>query len=153
MFKLITDLISLNNLMINKIRSVTAFDEAIALHKAKEYRKAFPLMIEASNLGEVKAMSILGSMYLLGQGTKENGAEAVLWLQRSIDGGYEESESVLGMALATGKAGVPIDTNRAKELLSRAAAKGDTQSARMLEMMERGEGMFRKSAKYRHKAQ
>ena len=69
-------------------------------------------MIEAAELGNVQAMSILGSMYLLGQGVKEDGALAVMWLQKAIDGGYESAISVLGMAYATGKAGCLLYTSR-----------------------------------------
>ncbi len=120
-----------------------AYDEAMAFYSAKEFKKAFPLMIEASEHGNAEAMSILGTMYLLGEGVKEDGREAVVWLQRSIDGGYEGAVSVLGMALATGKAGIKIDLPKARELLTQCAENGDEQSARMLSMMDRGDGMFK----------
>lgn len=51
--------------------------------------------------------------------------------------------SVLGMAYATGKAGIKIDLDKGREILIYAAEKGDKQSARMLEMIVRGDGMFR----------
>ena len=91
-----------------------------------------------------QAMSLLGTMYLFGQGMKEDGKQAELWLKKSIDGGYEGSISVLGMAYATGIAGIQIDMTKAREMLTFAADRGDEQSARMLGMMDRGEGMFRK---------
>lgn len=47
------------------------------------------------------------------------------------------------MAYATGKAGVRIDIAKATEMLTYAAEQGDEQSARMLSMIEKGEGMFR----------
>lgn len=143
MFKLISNLLSLNVALGNKLRSVTAFDEAMAYHGQNDFKQALPLMIEASELGNPEAMSLLGTMYLFGQGTKEDGRLAEQWLQRSIDGGYEGSVSVLGMAYATGAAGIRIDIPKAREMLTFAAGKGDEQSARMLGMMDRGEGVFR----------
>ena len=128
-----------------------AYDEAQVFYRAQEYKQALPLMVEASELGNPQAMSILGTMYLMGHGVKEDGQQAVTWLQKSIDAGFDGAISVLGMAYATGKAGVPIDISKARVMLTICAEKGDEQSARMLSMMDRGEGMFKnlKNAKCR----
>lgn len=99
-------------------------------------------MIEAAKLGKPEAMTLLGSMYLLGQGVNEDGQAAIYWLQKAIDSGYDGAISILGMAYATGKAGVKVDLHKAREMLAVAAVKGDDKSTRMLEMMEKGEGMF-----------
>lgn len=143
MIKLIGNLLSLNVALGNKLRSMKAFEEGLAFNDAGEYRKAFPLMLEASELGHEKAMCLLGSMYLMGQGIAENGCEALRWLEKSRELGYEESISVLGMAYATGKAGIKIDLAKGREMLAHAAERGEAQSARMLGMIDRGEGMFR----------
>jgi len=143
MFKLISNLLSLNVALGNKLRSNTAFDEGLAFNDAGEFKKAFPLMLEAAELGHEKAMCLLGTMYLMGQGIAVNGNEALSWLEQSRALGYEEAISVLGMAYATGKAGIKIDLEKGRELLAHAAAQGDKQSARMLDMIDRGEGMFR----------
>lgn len=143
MIQFIKNLINLNAFLASKTRALMAYDEAMAFYSAKEFKKAFPLMIEASEHGNAEAMSILGTMYLLGEGVKEDGREAVTWLQRSIDGGYEGAVSVLGMALATGKAGIKIDLPKARVLLTQCAENGDEQSARMLSMMDKGDGMFK----------
>src|SRR5258705_11859004 len=76
MLKFIQQLIDLNSALVAKARSTTIYDEALALHEAKEYAKAFPLMQEAAGLGSLPAMSLLGSMYLLGRGTREDGVKA-----------------------------------------------------------------------------
>lgn len=62
--------------MLNKIKASQIYDEALSLYSDKDYKKAFPMMTEASNLGHPQAMSLLGTMYLLGLGVKENGKEA-----------------------------------------------------------------------------
>jgi TPR repeat protein len=143
MLKFLQTLLSLNGALLAKARSTTIYDEALALHSAKEYKKALPLMKEAAELGSLESMSILGSMYLLGQGVAENGAEAERWLKQAVDGGFEGAVSVLGMAYATGQAGIKINIPLARQMLTQAAEKGDRQSARMLEMMDKGAGMFR----------
>lgn len=144
MWQFIQRLISFNDQMINKVKATQVYDEALSLYSAKEYKKALPLMTEASNLGHPQAMSLLGTMYLMGFGVKENGKEAETWLLKSVEAGFSEAASVLGMAYATGKAGVKIDIDKATRLLTDAAAKGDQQSAKMLEMIRNGEGMFAK---------
>ena len=143
MIKLISNLLSLNVVLANKVRSIKAFEEGLAFNDAGEFKQAFPLMLEASELGHEKAMCLLGTMYLMGQGIAENGREALRWLEESRELGYEESISVLGMAYATGKAGIKIDLEKGRELLAYAAERGDEQSARMIGMIDRGEGMFR----------
>lgn len=147
MLKLIKTLIGYNALMAQKIRAEQAYDEGLSLNNAEEFKNALPLLLESSELGHEKAMCVLGSMYLLGQGTPENGREAIRWLEKSKELGYEESISLLGMAYATGKAGVKIDIEKAREYLAYAADQGDEKSARMLGMIERGEGMFRQFKK------
>ncbi|PKO48738.1 MAG: hypothetical protein CVU31_03975 [Betaproteobacteria bacterium HGW-Betaproteobacteria-4] len=149
MLNLIKSLVGLNAAMSKKIRSVQACEEGLAFSNANEFKKAFPLLLEASELGNEKAMSVLGSMYLLGQGTPENGVEAVRWLENSIKMGFDDAISVLGMAYVTGKAGVKIDIEKGREMLIHAAESGDEQSARMLGMMDRREGMFRHLKKKR----
>jgi uncharacterized protein len=144
MLKFIQQLMEFNGALLTKARSTTIYDEALALYEAKEYSKALPLMREAAELGNLPAKSVLGSMYLLGRGVRENGVEAERLLQEAVEGGFEGAISVLGMAYATGSAGLRTDIPLARRMLTHAAEKGDHQSKRMLEMMDRGEGMFRK---------
>lgn len=144
MFKFIQYLINLNGAIVGKIRAMQAYDEGLALHGADEYAKAFPLIKEAAELGHDAAMTVYGSMLLLGQGVKEDGEHAEIWLKRAVDAGYEDAISVLGMAYATGKAGCRRDVELGRKLLSRSAEAGDEQSRRMLEMMDKGEGIFKR---------
>lgn len=99
-------------------------------------------MREAAELGNTNAMSLYGSMFLLGQGVPENGKEAEIWLKRAVQNGDKNAVSLLGMAYATGKAGFIRDLKQGRELLSQAADAGDVQSARMLEMMDKKQGIF-----------
>jgi TPR repeat protein len=115
----------------------------LAYIDAEEHRKAAPLLKEAAKLGNPDAMAVYGSALLLGAGVVENGLEAVKWLQMAIDLKQIGAASVLGMAYATGKAGVKPNYKLARELLTQAAAKGDQQSTEMLGMMNKRKGMFK----------
>lgn len=85
----------------------------------------------------------------IGNGVKEDGRLAVTWLQKAVDGGFEDAVSLLGMAYATGKAGVKVDLVKGRDMLRFAADRGDEQSAKMLTMMDKGEGIFRQQKKGR----
>jgi TPR repeat protein len=143
MLNLIKSLIGINAAIANKIRAVQAYDEGLALRDAGKLKEGYVLIRESAELGHEGAMAILGSIYLLGEGAKENGAEALRWLEKSIELGCEDAISLLGMALVTGKAGIKTDIERGRKMLEHAAEKGDTQSARMLEAMDKRVGMFR----------
>lgn len=142
MLKFIQNLINLNGALARKIRAMQAYDEGLALHGAEEYAKALPLIKEAAELGHDSAMTLYGTMLLLGQGVKEDGEQAEIWLKQAVDAGHEGAISVLGMAYATGKAGCRRDVELGRKLLMRSAEGGDKQSRRMLEMMDKGEGIF-----------
>ena len=143
MKEFISNLLNLNVFLMNKIRAIQAYDEALAYGKAKEHRKAAPLLKEAAELGNADAMAVYGSALLLGTGVPENGAEAVKWLQLAIERKQIGAASVLGMAYATGKAGVRPNHKLARELLTQAADEGDQQSANMLDMMDKKKGIFK----------
>lgn len=143
MLNFIKNLVGLNSLLAKKINAQQAYNEGVALREAGDFVGGYPLILQSAELGDENAMAILGSIYLLGEGAKENGTEAVRWLEKSVELGCEDSISLLGMALVTGKAGVKRDLERGRKLLEHAAENGDEQSERMLEAMNKGVGIFR----------
>jgi TPR repeat protein len=92
----------------------------------------------------IQLRCVLGSMYLLGQGVNEDGEHAVEWLSKSLNNGYVEAGSVLGMAYVTGKAGLKIQREKGTELLKTASNAGDAQAKEMLKLMSKGVGIFAK---------
>lgn len=118
-----------------QVRAVQAYDQGIALHSARAYRKALPLIREAAEAHHLDAMAILGAMLLLGQGCREDGKEAVQWLAQAAESDHLGAVGLLGMAYVTGKAGAPIDMLRGRALLESAAERGDEQSRKMLLMI------------------
>ena len=87
--------------------------------------------------------AVYGSILLLGQGVAENGTEAQRWLEQAVGADKMDAKSLLGMALATGKAGIKRDIRRAIELLTECAANEDAKAVQMLEMIRTGKGMFK----------
>lgn len=140
-------LMTLNVSLAGRAKGITLYNDAMALCEDKRYRDALPLLRQAAELGNADAMAQLGAMHMLGQGAPENNREAVPWLEMAIRAGHKTAVGTLGMLLATGKGGIPRDMGRAVSLMKQAAAEGDSQSARMLEMIEKGEGMFAASKK------
>ena len=147
MLDFLKTLMTLNVPLAGRAKGVTLYNDAMALCEDKRYRDALPLLRQAAELGNADAMAQLSAMHMLGQGTQENNREAVPWLEMAIRAGHKSAVGTLGMLLATGKGGVPRDMGRAVSLMKQAAAEGDSQSARMLEMIEKGEGMFAASKK------
>jgi TPR repeat protein len=143
MGEFISHLLNLNIILMNKMRATQVYDEALAYGNAREHRKAAPLLKKAAELGNADAMAVYGSALLLGKGVPENGAEAVKWLQLAIERNQIGAVSVLGMAYATGKAGVKPNRKLARELLARAVVEGDLQAAEMLNMMDKKKGIFK----------
>ena len=94
MLNFIKQLIGLNGVLLGKIVPCRPSTKALALRDDHKFKDAIPLLQESAELGNERAMSILGAAYLMGEGTPENGREAVRWLEKSIELGYEPSISV-----------------------------------------------------------
>lgn len=142
--KIISKLWAYADSLKNRTEATRLYDEALSHYKSQKFRNAFLPMKEAALLGEKNAMALLGSMILLGQGTYENGEEALKWLHKAVDAGQSDALGVLGMAYATGKGKVKRNKKLALEYLSKSAQLGDQKSIQMLEMMQKKEGMFRR---------
>jgi TPR repeat protein len=139
----LSGLLNLNMFLWNNIRATQAYDEALAYIDAEEYRKAAPLLKESAELGNVDAMAVYGGYLLLGQGVQENGLEAVRWLELAVEKNQVRAIATLGMAYASGNAGVKPNHKRARELLNRAVAEGDHYAVEMLDAMDKKKGIFK----------
>ncbi len=92
----------------------------------KNYHKAFKLYLKAAQNGNVDAMFIVGGMYMQGQGTSINKAEAFKWLYKAAINGRssKESERILAQSFITGE-NVPQNYEEALHWYERAANGGD----------------------------
>lgn len=92
----------------------------------KNYHKALRLYVKAAQNGNVDAMFIAGGMYMKGQGTSINTAEAFKWLYKAAINGRssKESERILGQSFITGE-NVPQNYKEALHWYEKAATGGD----------------------------
>ena len=79
----------------------------------------------AAEKGNELAQFSLGRMYKDGCGVPQNDAQAVEWWRRAADNQYSPALWELGRFMEEGRGGLAQDLNKAKELYSCAAARGN----------------------------
>ncbi len=80
--------------------------------------------LPAARAGDARAQYIVGMSYLFGDGTRQDIAEAVRWLEPSAARGTAQAMVALAQLYDVGQ-GVPQDAARATQLRQRAANSGD----------------------------
>jgi TPR repeat protein len=86
--------------------------------------EAFRLLQSEAEAGSPDAQFELGRMYLSGVGVPQNEVQGILWLRRSADAGFAAAQTVLGVGLIAGTAGLTKDPTEGRRLLERAAEHG-----------------------------
>lgn len=79
----------------------------------------------------VEAALLLARIYLTGQGTRRDPAQAYKWWSKALDYGFEPAGTLLGQAHLSG-IGTPPDARRALALLQSAGEAGDVNALYML---------------------
>lgn len=117
----------------------TTMRDAMTAYRAGDYDKAFPLYKAAySKLGVPEAADMEGQMYLLGQGTPRDTAQAIIWLKKATESfhvsfdeqrfnpdnpdvmnGYTEAAMTLAKIYAVGW-DVPADAKQARHWFNKA---------------------------------
>lgn len=95
----------------------------------KNFNQAFRLYLKAAEQGDADAMFIVGGMYMKGQGTSVNRAEAFKWLYDAAENGRssKESQKILAEFFLTGQ-GVPRNYAKALQWYELAAEGGDLEA-------------------------
>ncbi|HID69515.1 MAG TPA: sel1 repeat family protein [Desulfobacterales bacterium] len=95
----------------------------------KNIQKAFTLYLKAAQRGDVNAMFIVGGLYMQGQGTSVNQAEAFKWLYKAALNGRssKESQRILAHFFISGK-NVPQNYSEALHWYEAAAENGDPEA-------------------------
>jgi len=95
----------------------------------KNLNQAFWLYLKAAEQGDVDAMFIVGGLYMKGQGTPVNRAEAFKWLYDAAINGRssKESQKILAEFFLTGQ-GVPQNYTEALQWYELAAEGGDLEA-------------------------
>ncbi len=95
----------------------------------KNIHKAFKLYLKAAEKGDVDAMLIVGGLYMQGQGTSVNQAEAFKWLYKAAINGRssKESQRIIAQFFISGK-NAPQNYSEALHWYKRAANNGDSEA-------------------------
>jgi TPR repeat protein len=143
MLKFIGNLINLNVMLTGKARAFIAYDEAEAFCRAKDFKQALPLMIEASDLGNAHATVQAAMMFLKGQGATCDWHRASEYLALAIARGVPDVHLILGMVFGIGGYGLKRNPEKAKFHLAQAAAvDADLDAVQMLTMLRKKQGVF-----------
>src|SRR5262245_23208648 len=81
-------------------------DDAISADQRGDYVMAARLFRHLANQGNADAQSILGWMYVKGEGVAQDLQEGAKWYRKAAKQGHAKSQLVLGLMFATGQ-GVP----------------------------------------------
>ncbi len=95
-----------------------------------ETKEAVAIKVAATK-GDVRAKSMLGSMYFKGEGVPQNYLEAAFWLNAAAEAGDADAQGLLGMAYEEGF-GVDQDFSKAAALYRKAADQGVDAAAYFL---------------------
>src|SRR5262249_4294913 len=90
----------------------------------KNYRKAFPLLMEAATAGHVHCMNLVGYCYDCGLGVEKDERAAISWYERAAE--FDHPVALYNLALSYDRAeGVEADAVKAVALYRKAAERGD----------------------------
>lgn len=119
-------------LIISCSLDASPIDDGVLYYKSQDYVKAFPILTQLANAGNLKAQGFLSRMYFGGLGVAINYKEAYLWASKGALKDDITSERILGKLYESGY-GVPkIDTNEAIKWFKKAIGHGDLKSIKIL---------------------
>lgn len=90
---------------------------------------------QAAQSGQAAAQFFLGNHYKLGQGVRQDLAQAFNWFKKAADQGIPSAQLNVGQMYANGT-GVRQDLNAAKAYLMKAAKMGDNRASYNLAVLE-----------------
>ena len=115
--------------------------QAEKLYKAKKYKQAAPLYLEAAKQGHARAQNGLGWLYEYGKGVKQDYTQASKWYRQSAEQGYARGQRNLGLLYERGK-GVEQDYTQAFEWYRKAVEQGRADAlANLANLYVKGEGI------------
>ncbi len=96
-------------------------DAAFIAFDAKQYEKAFPIILKYAKEGNPKAQGAIARMYGNGWGTQKNSKEAFYWASRGAQKNDPASQNVIGVLYWRGEDGFKPDVSEATLWFERAA--------------------------------
>lgn len=111
--------------------------DGMSAYKDGNYEKAFELLFPLAQEGNVSAQSVLGTLYLEGQGTAQNVDEARKWFRRAALKGDSSAQFNLAVMHFNGKGG-PRDDLMAYKWMLVAWNNGNRTAARHVRIVAKG---------------
>jgi TPR repeat protein len=99
------------------------WDGAHAAMERGDYTIVFEELLPLAHAGDPTAQTIIGFLYVGGEGVAQDYAEAVMWFRRAAEQGNADAQYNLGVSYANGH-GVLEDDIEAVEWYRRAAEQG-----------------------------
>lgn len=101
------------------------------LFDAERYEEAVGPIQEAAEAGSAEAQNVLGWMYDMGKGLKQDQEEAVRWYRKAVAQGHASAQFNLGVSYANGR-GVEADEEEAVRWYRKAAEQGHARAQCLL---------------------
>jgi hypothetical protein len=117
----------LSLLMVSPALAGASFEEAVALFQDRKYEEAREVARPLADAGDIRAMTMMGTMYRAGLGVEEDAKEAARWFTLAADKGSQEALFSLAMILLDGSLGT-VDRDRGLPLLERSARSGNASA-------------------------
>ena len=92
------------------------------------------VIIAKAEQGDAEAQSLLGYMYINGEGVLKDYKEAVKWIRKAAEQGYAEAQYNLGLRYVNGE-GVPQDYVRAYAWGNVGSANGSDNGSELRDLM------------------
>ena len=105
-------------------KQIDHFAQAMQFYNNKQYKEAFPHMLQAAGQGNHEAQNYAGWMYAKGRGTERNDGNAVFWYQQSANQGNQHAQLNLGRMYDQGL-GVQKDPVSARIWYQKSAEQGN----------------------------
>jgi len=104
------------------------------LYSQKQYELALPICKKEAEQGRVNAQVLLGAVYTLGMGVKQDSVEAMKWWRKAAEQGDVDAQFQLGLAYARGD-GVKNNATETAKWWRRAAEQGHAEAQFQLARM------------------
>jgi TPR repeat protein len=107
----------------SKPENEESFRIGMELYDKKDYKKAFPYLLQSAEWGNSDSQHIIGRMYNLGEGVDVNYAKAWEWYKKAADQGNLKSYNNMGTMYSIGQ-GVEKNESEALKCFLKAAEGG-----------------------------
>ena len=108
------------------------YDWGLDSYTDKEYSTAYKWISKSAERGHIDGQTILGVMYLFGQGIEPDRDKAEFWLLKSAEAGNKDAQSILGLTFYSG-INKEIDAANSIKWLTLAAEQGEEKAKMALE--------------------